>query len=96
MRERLKSYMDGNPDNLGINNMWKQYKKASLNLKYGKSSAKLDHEGNLVAETNDITEVLRKEIAERLRERPIKSDLKELDNLKKKLFENIMEIAKAN
>ena len=94
LRERMKCYMDGNPDNLCMNNMWKEYKKVSKNLKYGKCSSMFDHEGKLVTDKSEITELLRQEVVERLRERTIKSDLKNLDKFEKELFENLMEIAK--
>ena len=86
LKEKMEKYVDGNPDNLCMKSMWKEFNNAGQPKKGGKISAKYNHNGVLITEEKEITEAFRKEITERLRRRPIREDLDELDMLDEELF----------
>ena len=93
LRDKLKQFTDGNPDNMKISNMWKVFKNLGSN-KIGKSYAKVNHDGKILTGKDEITEALRIEISERMRDRPIRDDLRDVDILENLLIDLKMEIAK--
>ena len=93
LRDKLKQFTDGNPDNMKISNMWKVFKNLGSN-KIGKSYAKVNHDGKILTGKDKITEALRIEISERMRDRPIRDDLRDVDILENLLIDLKMEIAK--
>ena len=90
LKDRMSKYTDSSHDNLSLVTMWKEFSKFGRSKLNSMPSAKLDHQGNLVTDEDEIVQLLAKEIGERMRKRPIRDDLKELDALDDVLFhENI-------
>ena len=86
----MAKYSDVNHDNLTLASMWKDFSSSGLTKKNTKPSAKFNHEGVLINDEDEITELLAKEIEERMRNRPIREDLWELHSLDNELFDEKM------
>ena len=91
--ENFQSYSD-NPENINMGEMWKLIKK--IWPKYNsKSTAKRNHVGKIISNPQEIKKLLSKEYKERLRERPIRPDLKMLLGKRKFIFEKKLELAQS-
>ena len=58
-------------------------------------AAKRSHDGKLVSEPTELKKLLAKEYRERLRTRPVRPDLKQLENRKTIIFEMKMKLAES-
>ena len=80
--ERLKCHIMkqfcGQNGSINVSEMWKVKKKLWPNKASSLPAAKLNHQGQLVSTATDINITMRKEYAERLRERPIHPLMKNL------------------
>ena len=84
------------PEQINLQQMWKRMKK--LWPKEGSTvpTAKRNHKGKVVTGPRDIKNVLAKEYKDRLRSRPIRPDLKNMNERKNKIFEMKLKIASEN
>ena len=89
--KNFKSYSD-NPENINRGEMWRLLKK--IWPKYdSKSKAKRNHIGKIVSNPREIKQLMTKEYKERLRQRPLRPDLKILMKKRKNIFEKKFELA---
>ena len=82
----MAKYEDTNIDNLNIRNMWKEFGKIG-NKRARKHTAKIDHKSNEITDENEITNLLSKEITERLRVKPSRMEYEELDKIENELYD---------
>ena len=59
-------------------------------------TSKINHEGNIISAPEGIKKLLAKEYKERLRTRPMRSDLSHSKKIKKQLFQMKMRLAEDN
>ena len=85
-----------NPENINLQNMWKKIKKLWPKEGVSVPTAKRNHRGKVVTGPREIKNVLSKEYKDRLRSRPIRPDLKNMNERKKEIFEMKLKIAEDN
>ena len=83
--ENFKTF-SSNPENINLQQVWKVLNRLWPKVQSKLLTAKKNHNGVLISETNQIKQLLAREYKERLRERPIRPDL---DNLEKRRKKNI-------
>jgi hypothetical protein len=93
--ETLKELGDGNDLNgSGRKKLWRLLKKKFPKSSYAVPVGKKDNKGNLVTNHKELKHLYLKTYTQRLRNRPIKDELKELKNLKDELFSTRLKLAK--
>ena len=97
INEDFKKFLDSISFDAGTkpdwNGIWKQWNKIGRGKKENVTTAKYCHKGKLLTKESDIIEAERKEIEERLRNRPIKEEAVEIDNIDKEICKKILEAA---
>jgi hypothetical protein len=87
-----------NPETVNLKEVWKVLKKIEPKHKNSLPIAKRNHKGNLVSSPYEIKKLLSKEYKQRLRSRPLRPDLGDLKERRKKFFEmqlNLAELSKS-
>ena len=85
-----------NPENVNLGKVWKVYNEMWPKYAETLSTAKFNHNGRLTSAPVEIKKLLAKEFKERLRTRPMRSDLDYLKMKKKKLFQMKLKLATEN
>ena len=90
--EHFNQFKD-NPEKVNVTNMWKILKK--LWPKFGNSvpMAKRNHQGKLISGAKELKLLMLKEYTQRLRNRPLRPDLKHMSTRKNLIFQLKMKIA---
>ena len=88
----FKQFSD-HPENINIMKMWKVFKNIGLKYKSSVPTAKKDFKGNLVTDPKHIKMLLSKEYQQRLRERPVKPNLGDIEMRKKEIFKMQLKLA---
>ena len=83
------------PENVNIQEVWKKINKLWPKFAPTLPAAKKDHDGKIVSDPKDLKNLLAKEYKERLRTRPVRYDLKDLEKRKKSIFQFKMSLAKS-
>ena len=84
---RQFSYFSENPEKIQMQKMWKSLKKVCPKLKPTLPSAKRNLKGKIISSQEDIKTLLEAEYKNRLRTRPLRNDLKVVENRKKEIFD---------
>ena len=84
------------PENVNIQEVWKRVNKLWPKFAPTLPVAKKDHFGKVVSDPKQLKMLLAKEYKERLRTRPVREDLKDLENRKSSIFRIKMLLAKSN
>ena len=94
----VKNFKDigDNPENVNLQNMWKLCKKLWPKSGGTQPTAKRNQMGKIVTGPKDIKNVLAKEYKDRLRNRPVRADLKGMRKRKNIIFKMKMKLAKSN
>ena len=87
------SYFSENPDRIDMQKMWKTLKKVCPKLKPTLPSAKRNLKGKIITSQKDIKALIASEYKNRLRTRPIRNDLKMVENRKFDIFKMKMKMA---
>ena len=95
IKENFEKYKE-DPERINLQEVWK-----TLDKMWPKSgtllpTAKLNHVGKIVSEPNELKALLAKEYKERLRARPVRPDLKSIENRKLEIFEMKLKLAELN
>ena len=85
-----------NPENVNLQQVWKVMNKIWPKVKPKLPTGKKNYSGVLVTESNQLKKLLEEEYKERLRERPIRPDLENLETRKKRIFQLKMNLASKN
>ena len=91
---QFKSF-GSDPENVNLSQVWKLLKKLCPKLAPSLPTAKKDHSGKIISESEELKKLLSKEYKERLRTRPLRPDLKHLDRRRRRIFKMKMKIAEA-
>ena len=81
------------PEKVNLSQMWKNLKKIWPKTGTNLPSAKRNHQGKIITDPHSLKLLLAKEYRERLRSRPIRPDLKQLEVYKKTISDIKMKIA---
>ena len=85
-----------NPENVNLGKVWKVYNKMWPKYAETLPTAKFNHNGRLTSAPVELKKLMSKEFKERLRTRPMRSDLDYLKIKKKKLFQMKLKFATEN
>ena len=87
------NHFNDNPENINVANMWKILKK--LWPKFGNAvpTGKKNHHGKLISGEKELKILMLKEYTQRLRNRPVRPDLKNMSVRKNQIFQLKMKIA---
>ena len=88
----FKSYSD-NPESINLNQVWKTMKRLCPKNQTKIPIAKKNRRGKIISEPDKLKELLVKEYKFRLRARPARPDLENLENRKTKLFKLKLKLA---
>ena len=97
--EKIKSNFENlsqDPENVNITEIWKKLNKLWPKFTPTLPAAKKNHFGKVVSDSKELKKLLAKEYTERLRTRPVRNDISELEDRKKAIFEIKMKIAESN
>ena len=97
--EKIKSNFESlsqDPENVNITEIWKKLNKLWPKFTPTLPAAKKNHFGKVVSDSKELKKLLAKEYKERLRTRPARNDLFELEDRKKAIFEIKMKNAESN
>ena len=92
LMEQFSQYKD-NPENINVANMWKILKKLWPKFGYTVPTAKKNHQGKLITGAKELKLLMLKEYTQRLRNRPLRPDLKHTSTKKDLIFQLKMKIA---
>ena len=92
--DNFKSFSE-NPESIQMSRMWKLIKRVWPKFN-SHSTAKKNHKGEVISNPNDLKSLLAKEYKERLRMRPVKTEMKPLMKMKSKIFQMKMKLASIN
>ena len=87
-------YFSDNPHKIEMQKMWKTLKKVCPKLKPSLPSAKRNLKGKIVTSHQDLKNLLSAEYKNRLRTRPMRIDLKTVEERKQDIFELKMKLSK--
>ena len=90
--EHFKSFSE-NPENVHFGQVWQTMKKIWPKFGVTAPSAKKDHNGKIVTAPSELKKLFAKEYKERLRTRPVRPDLKLLEEKKRRIFKMKMKLA---
>jgi hypothetical protein len=85
-----------NPENVNLKEVWKVLKKIEPKHKSSLPIAKRNHKGILVSSPYEIKKLLSKEYKQRLRSRPLRPDMGNLKERRKKIFKMQLNLAELN
>ena len=83
------------PENVNIQEVWKKINKLWPTFAPTLPVAKKDHAGKVVSDPKELKIILAKEYRERLRTRPARADLKDLEQRKSDIFQLKMKLAES-
>ena len=86
-------YFSDNPEKIEMKKMWKTLKRVCPKLKPTLPCAKRNLRGKIISSQQDIKNLLSTEYMNRLRTRPIRDDLIDVEKRKKTIFELKMKIS---
>ena len=94
----LKNFLEisQNPENVNLGRVWKILNKTWPKYAETLPTAKLNHNGRLISAPVELKKLMEKEFKERLRTRPMRSDLNYLKIKKKRLFNIKLRLAADN
>ena len=95
IKENFEKYKD-DPEKVNLQQVWKTMGKLWPKSGTSLPTAQKNHAGKLVSDPNELKKLLAKEYKERLRARPLRPDLGNLDIRKNKIFKMKLELAEAN
>ena len=84
-----------NPENVNIKEVWKLMRKVFPKFKPPVPTAKRNFRGKLVTDLDEIKELLLQEYSHRLRKRPIRPDLGDLEARKSEIFKLQLKLAES-
>ena len=90
--KNFKQFSD-NPENINMQQMWKNLKRIWPKTGYSLPVAKKNHKGKIVTGPKDLKILLAREYKDRLRSRPVRPDLDALRKRRRRLFKKKMEMA---
>ena len=90
--KNFKRFSD-QPENINLQEVWKILKNICPKNKSNLPTAKKDHKGNLITNPQDIKNLLAKEFKERLRSRPVRPDLGDLEERRDVIFDLHLKLA---
>ena len=90
--ENFKALAD-NPEKVNLQEVWKLNSKLWPKNENCLPVAKINHKGKLVSAPRDIKKLLAEEYKNRLRSRPLRSDLKSISKIQNKIFQMKMILA---
>ena len=93
--KKFKRFSD-NPENVNLQEIWKVLKSLGPKFKSSNPMAKGNHRGKIISNSDQIRALLAKEYKQRLRARPKRSDLGDLEIRKNETFDLQMKLAEAN
>ena len=93
--KNFKRFSD-QPENINLQEVWKILKNICPTNKSTLPTAKKDHKGNLITNPQDIKSLLAKEFKERLRSRPVRPDLGDLEERRDVIFDLHLKLAEEN
>jgi hypothetical protein len=82
-------------ENVNLSQVWKLLDKLCPKLAPSLPTAKKDHSGKIISESEELNKLLSKEYKERLRTRPLRPDFRHLDRRRRRIFKMKMKIAEA-
>ena len=95
IKENFDKYKE-DPEKIDLKEVWKTIQKLWPKCGSLLPTAKLNHVGRIVSEPTELKALLSKEYKERLRTRPIRPDLKPMEDKKTKIFDLKMRLAELN
>ena len=81
------------PENVNLQQVWKTMGKIWPKVGATLPIAKQDHLGKIISDPGELKKLYAKEYKERLRVRPVRPDLEQLENRKKEIFEMKLRLA---
>ena len=93
--KKFKRFSD-NPENVNLQEIWKVLKSLGPKFKSSNPMAKRNHRSKIIFNSDQIRALLAKEYKQRLRARPKRSDLGDLEIRKNEIFDLQMKLAEAN
>ena len=87
----IKTLPSKDGEKINWQNVWTGLNSIGEGKKENVVTAKYDHEGKLQTEESKIIEAERKEIEDRLRDRPIKEEAKKIDDMDKEICRSILQ-----
>ena len=88
--------MSQNPENVNLGKVWKLLNSLWPKCPVSLPTAKINHKGKITSAPAALKKLLAKEYRERLRTRPMRSDMKQLIQYKKRIFQTKMRLAERN
>ena len=85
-----------NPEKINLNQMWKTVRKIWPKCGTTLPTAKKNHRGKIISGPTELKRLLAKEYKERLRSRPVRPDLLEMQSQEKAIFEMKLKLAGSN
>ena len=89
-------HLSEDPEEINIKEMWKLFKKLWPKSGVTVPTAKRNHKGKIVTGPREIRNVLTQEYKERLRSRPVRPDLQNMNKRKNLIFKMKMKLAENN
>ena len=93
--ETIKKFSD-NPEAINLQEMWKVLKNIGPKFKSSVPIAKKNHKGELVSHPKEIRKLLGKEYKQRLRNRPMRPDLGDIETRRNKIFKMKLKLAEGH
>ena len=90
--KNFKRFSD-DPENIDLQVVWKVLKNISPKFQSSTPTAKLNHKGKLISNSNDLKKLLAKEYKQRLQSRPSRPDLGDLKERRNEIFEMYLKLA---
>ena len=88
--------MSQNPENINLGSVWKLLKRMWPKCGDSLPTAKINYKGKVISAPLALKKLLEKEYKNRLRTRPLRSDLSFLSEEKQRIFEMKMKLAESN
>ena len=85
-----------NPENVNLGKVWKCLNKIWPKYANSLPTAKMNYDGRLISSPKELKKLLAKEYKERLRTRPLRSDMSHLKIKKKRIFQMKLKLAEKN
>ena len=93
--KQFKKFSD-NPEAINLQEMWKVLKNIGPKFKSSVPIAKKNHKGELVSHPKEIRKLLGKEYKQRLRNRPMRPDLGDIETRRNKIFKMKLKLAEGH
>ena len=93
--KKFKKFSE-NSESVNLQEIWKLLKSICPKFKNSVPMAKRDHQGNIITNQDEIKKLLAKEYKQRLRSRPKRFDLYDIETRRKEIFDLQMKLAEKN